>query len=654
MATKATRWLRANKWTLIWCLPLIPLWFGGYWVLLADPTIAEPSGPVGVGNLIIAGAVVFALITLLSYAPILILKSFLRSEKRRAEEAALTELTQQGWAAPLRERVERWYRTVFDEDRYPIPATLALLTFFTGWGFAFFHNGADFIAVFSVDGKLVRLVESISSGPPVSFAFLGSYFFAVQLLLRRYLGGDLGPGAFLYVTVRTWAVVILAVVLDTLLRATPLQSVAADQLGAVIAGTVFVGALTPPVLLQLITTASLRRLNRRLGAPTDETSLTALPGMNPWKAARLAEEGIDNVQNLAMEDPSRLVVVTREGGLRILDWIDQALLWTACSEDDRTELGRHGIRSAFGLYLAFQQDDLIADARPRSDPVRRYHVKQPATDLFGVDAGTLRNILTGVVHAPNFEVIRQMREQALRSAGEMFQTMERPPSTAAADVADSAAIASVLDQILSLGGTGVMLVRATPGSAPTATGVAVDKRFALTVIDAAEAGRAWFSGLVSTPAHDPTPIAGSLAARDESSRLALFELEEPVESYAQIEESDPGPGTIVSVLGGYSGVQRSEVLRIATDVQVLAGDRRVKVDRAILLAVSVSPGDGGAPVVDEKGRLVGIVVAGAPDAAVAVPPSAISRLLAGHAPIGQGSRPHPSRARPAAAGAEGR
>ena len=38
--------------------------------------------------------------------------------------------------------------------------------------------------------------------------------------------------------------------------------------------------------------------------PIDEAPLTAIAGIDVWKAARLNEEGVDNVQNLAMEDPS--------------------------------------------------------------------------------------------------------------------------------------------------------------------------------------------------------------------------------------------------------------------------------------------------------------------------------------------------------------
>jgi predicted flap endonuclease-1-like 5' DNA nuclease len=79
---------------------------------------------------------------------------------------------------------------------------------------------------------------------------------------------------------------------------------------------------------------------------TPETPLTDLQGMNPWNAARLNEEGIDNVQNLATEGPSRLIVVTTEGGLRILDWIDQAILFSAVGKKLRDDLAEQGITTS--------------------------------------------------------------------------------------------------------------------------------------------------------------------------------------------------------------------------------------------------------------------------------------------------------------------
>jgi len=99
------------------------------------------------------------------------------------------------------------------------------------------------------------------------------------------------------------------------------------------------------------------------------------------------------------------------GGLRILDWIDQALLWTSCSNETR-ELSRVTDKVGFGLYVAFRQADLIHESVAAARDARRYDVTLPAKNfLDDVEPRTVRNILTWIVHTSNFEAIRQMRDQ---------------------------------------------------------------------------------------------------------------------------------------------------------------------------------------------------------------------------------------------------
>jgi hypothetical protein len=49
-------------------------------------------------------------------------------------------------------------------------------------------------------------------------------------------------------------------------------------------------------------------------------------GINLWIEYRLAEEGIENVQNLATADPITLAIHTHYNVRTLVDWIDQALL----------------------------------------------------------------------------------------------------------------------------------------------------------------------------------------------------------------------------------------------------------------------------------------------------------------------------------------
>src|SRR5262249_18352755 len=58
----------------------------------------------------------------------------------------------------------------------------------------------------------------------------------------------------------------------------------------------------------------------------DQAHLTELEGIDSWTEARLAEEGVDNVQALANAPLQRLVLRTHFTTQRLVDWVDQALL----------------------------------------------------------------------------------------------------------------------------------------------------------------------------------------------------------------------------------------------------------------------------------------------------------------------------------------
>lgn len=347
---------------------------------------------------------ILSVITVASSLPILLLVSFFHSERNRALDSALTDAEHNGWDADVRHDILDWYERVFDERRYPMPATLALLTFVFGWLLVFFHSGPLVNQLLS--GGLADLFSKIGEGPPLVFGFLGSYFFGIWFLFQRYISGDLGPSAYLHVAVRTWVVIILVTVVDALIDRS------ADGVPVPIEAIAFVGALVPSALLAIIwgVATSAGRWMRR--DPENEVPITAIQGMNAWKAARLAEEGIENVQNLAMEPPSRLIVTTREGGLRILDWIDQAILYNAATPEVRKGLAKVGIRTAYDLMLALKTLDLIEVRHPKfGAPV--YEVALPPADAFAdIPHEALRYVAAGVLHHPNFENVQRMREQA--------------------------------------------------------------------------------------------------------------------------------------------------------------------------------------------------------------------------------------------------
>lgn len=168
---------------------------------------------------------------------------------------------------------------------------------------------------------------------PASYAFLGAYFFSLQMLVRRFMRRDLGPNAYVAASSRIILSVIVAwllVVVWDLLSGTP-PTTATESPSThdkwINAGAFVVGFF-PFVLLQLIVN-SLNTLtipwdipNIRRGIPLSE-----LDGLTIWHESRLEEEDIENVANMADADIVDLMLTTKICPHRIIEWIDQAILY---------------------------------------------------------------------------------------------------------------------------------------------------------------------------------------------------------------------------------------------------------------------------------------------------------------------------------------
>ena len=100
---------------------------------------------------------------------------------------------------------------------------------------------------------------------------------------------------------------------------------------------------------------------------TPRYPLSDLDGVNIWYEARLVEEGIEDMQNLATANLVDVILHTRVPVGRLVDWLDQASLALhlpprqqphvdAAHDDDgltRTALEARGIRTASDLIKAW-------------------------------------------------------------------------------------------------------------------------------------------------------------------------------------------------------------------------------------------------------------------------------------------------------------
>jgi hypothetical protein len=155
---------------------------------------------------------------------------------------------------------------------------------------------------------------------PLSFGFLGAYFFALNMVFKRYVRSDLTPKAYSHITVRllvttilVWAVSVLP---DPTLNQSPVLLILAFCIGVL-----------PETALKIIQ-EFMRKTVGRFSVSLDERNpLTDLEGIDLYDRARLSEEGVDNIENLAYHNLIDLLVQTRIPARRLADMVDQAILY---------------------------------------------------------------------------------------------------------------------------------------------------------------------------------------------------------------------------------------------------------------------------------------------------------------------------------------
>jgi hypothetical protein len=226
------------------------------------------------------------------------------------------------------------------------PLLLATLLISLGWTFTLLHGDVNIIT----ERGIASLFEPRLSG--VSFAFLGAYFYGLNAVLRGYVRKDLRPKTYSTLTVRILVVVVLAWILELFWQ---------DETLYVLA---FLTGIVPETALVLVKETLRGRLPfaSRLRVLDEEPDpLTKLEGIDLYDRARLFDEGVTNVQSLAEHDVVELMLQTRIPVARILDWVDQAILYLHAGPKsgrngrDRTlsTLREYGIRTATDLENVF-------------------------------------------------------------------------------------------------------------------------------------------------------------------------------------------------------------------------------------------------------------------------------------------------------------
>ena len=213
-----------------------------------------------------------------------------------------------------------------------------------------------------------RAIEPTAT--PVTLAFLGAYFFSLQMLFRRYVRNDLGGSAYVAVSMR----IVLAVIGTWVVMVASLQLGLATEGQLLVIG--FVIGVFPQVAWQIIQTAFSKTISFiHLKSMESDLPLSDLDGLTVWHEARLQEEDIENIPNMATTDLVELFINTRFPPERIIDWVDQAILYTQLGAENkgfRDVLRLQGIRTATSFLEASaakrkQQEQPAADDTPAAN-----------------------------------------------------------------------------------------------------------------------------------------------------------------------------------------------------------------------------------------------------------------------------------------------
>jgi len=210
-----------------------------------------------------------------------------------------------------------------------------------------------------------------------SLGFLGTYFFAVNMIFRRYIRADLTPKTYAYITVRLLITLVLVWAISTLPEFAGGSLVQASLLTVA-----FVIGIFPETGLALIMDRW-KKITRMSSQLDDSFPLTDLEGMNLYDRTRLLEEGIENIENLAHHNLVELIARTRIPTPRLVDMFDQAILYLHLGikkkENDSGEtlldqLNFYGIRTATDLISYLCRHEQLELEEDQTLPIARLKV----------------------------------------------------------------------------------------------------------------------------------------------------------------------------------------------------------------------------------------------------------------------------------------
>jgi len=276
-------------------------------------------------------------------------------------------------------------------DRTQTFTPILLATFLMGIGWA--------LVVQPEVVRQFRLVQTFSGSPSVpyqalGFGFIGAYWFILQDVVRRYYRDDLKTNAYISAITRLVVVALLV----TTMGLVPVGTMAQQQVLAFLVG------VFPQIGLEVIKAGAHAAFGRFVPTLKTKHPLSSLHGLTIWDQARLLEEGIEDLENLATANLVDLLLSMRMPVARLVDWIDQAILLIHLPDEThdeaRSRLQELGIRTATDLEATW------AEATPEGR-------KMLSDTLLGTRTSIVRGctLLTAVGREANISHVRAFRRR---------------------------------------------------------------------------------------------------------------------------------------------------------------------------------------------------------------------------------------------------
>lgn len=215
----------------------------------------------------------------------------------------------------------------FTASNLSIPSTLLTLLYFAGFLLCDSYLKLRFV---EKSNSWLFPKEFVETSAPLLYAFVGVFVFNLGTMIRRLYLADISEQVF-------WGGVnrlLLSMGLALVIMKSGLEHWGAEFY--------FTIGFLANIVLDWLLEKSLKLLN--VAQPRqDELPLQMVRGINIWKAYRLEEEGIDNVQNLATADVVDLVVRTHYSARTLIDWIDQSIVLSRLTSDQVKILTSQGM-----------------------------------------------------------------------------------------------------------------------------------------------------------------------------------------------------------------------------------------------------------------------------------------------------------------------